>query len=64
MTSDFISGLELSKLFYLEAVKPIMDADYPNLRYERRSSSTARKFGFRHGNVRRPRLGSALDDFS
>lgn len=31
--SDFISGLELSKLFYLEAVKPIIDADYPNLRY-------------------------------
>lgn len=31
--SDFIHGLELSKLFYLEAVKPILDASCPNLRY-------------------------------
>jgi hypothetical protein len=31
--SDFIPGLELSRLFYLEAVKPILDADFPNLRY-------------------------------
>lgn len=30
---DFIPGLELSRLFYLEAVKPILDADYPGLRY-------------------------------
>lgn len=33
MMPDFISGLELSRLFYFEAVKPILDADYPNLRY-------------------------------
>jgi hypothetical protein len=31
--SDFIPGLELSRLFYLEAVKPIIDTDFPNLRY-------------------------------
>ncbi len=31
--ADFIPGLELSRLFYLEAVKPILDADFPELRY-------------------------------
>jgi len=31
--SEFIPGLELSRLFYNEAVKPLMDADFPNLRY-------------------------------
>src|SRR5688500_20065688 len=31
--SDFIPGLELSRLFYLEAVKPILDADYSGLRF-------------------------------
>jgi hypothetical protein len=29
----FIPGLELSRLFYLEAVKPILDSDFPSLRY-------------------------------
>ncbi|HEX8564594.1 MAG TPA: DUF4037 domain-containing protein [Pyrinomonadaceae bacterium] len=31
--ADFIHGLELSRLFYLEAVKPILDADFSGLRY-------------------------------
>lgn len=31
--ADFIPGLELSRLFYLEAVRPILDADFPGLRY-------------------------------
>lgn len=31
--SDFVPGLELSRLFYLEAVKPILDADFSTLRY-------------------------------
>ena len=31
--SDFIPGLELSRFFYLEAVKPILDADFQNLHY-------------------------------
>ena len=31
---EFIPGLELSRLFYEEAVKPILDADFPNLRYD------------------------------
>jgi hypothetical protein len=31
--SNFIPGLELSRLFYLEAVKPILDEDFPGLRY-------------------------------
>ncbi|MBA3634790.1 MAG: hypothetical protein H0W58_18595, partial [Acidobacteria bacterium] len=31
--SDFIPGLELSRLFYIEAVKPILDAVFPDLRY-------------------------------
>jgi hypothetical protein len=31
--TNFISGLELSGLFYLEAVKPILDAHFPHLRY-------------------------------
>ncbi len=31
--SNFIPGLELSRLFYLEAVKPILDTDFPDLRY-------------------------------
>src|ERR1700690_828957 len=31
---DFIPGLELSRLFYTEAVKPILDADFPDLRYD------------------------------
>ena len=31
---DFIPGLELSRLFYVEAVKPILDAQFPDLRYD------------------------------
>ncbi|MDQ3750966.1 MAG: DUF4037 domain-containing protein, partial [Acidobacteriota bacterium] len=31
--SNFIPGLELSRLFYLEAVKPIFEASFPDLRY-------------------------------
>jgi hypothetical protein len=31
--SDFIPGLELSRLFYIEVVKPILEADFPDLRY-------------------------------
>jgi len=31
---EFIPGLELSRLFYLEAVKPILDAQFPDLRYD------------------------------
>ena len=31
--ADFIPGLELSRLFFTEAVKPILDADFPDLRY-------------------------------
>jgi hypothetical protein len=30
---DFIHGLELSRLFFSEAVKPVLDADFPRLRY-------------------------------
>lgn len=30
---DFIAGLELGRIFYNEAVKPILDADFPTLRY-------------------------------
>ncbi|MBX7169709.1 MAG: DUF4037 domain-containing protein [Pyrinomonadaceae bacterium] len=29
----FIQGLELSRLFFVEAVKPILDADFPSLKY-------------------------------
>ena len=29
--TDFISGLELNRLFYTEAVKPILDRDFPDL---------------------------------
>jgi hypothetical protein len=31
---DFIPGLELSRLFFEEAVKPVLDADYPALSYD------------------------------
>lgn len=31
--TDFIPGLELARLFYAEAVKPILDADFPGLKY-------------------------------
>jgi hypothetical protein len=31
--SDFIPGLRLSQLFYLEAVRPILDAVFPDLKY-------------------------------
>lgn len=31
--SDFISGLELGRMFFLEAVKPILDARFPDLQY-------------------------------
>lgn len=31
--TDFIPGLELSGLFFSEAVRPILDADFPGLRY-------------------------------
>lgn len=30
---NFIPGLKLSELFYKEAVKPIMDSDFPKLKY-------------------------------
>src|SRR5205809_7614714 len=30
---QFISGLRLSELFYHEAVKPILDSEFPSLRY-------------------------------
>ena len=31
---DFIPGRELSRLFYVEAVKPLLDAEFPDLRYD------------------------------
>lgn len=31
---EFIPGLELSRLFYVEAVKPILDTHFPDLRYD------------------------------
>lgn len=31
--ADFIPGLELSRLFFFEAVRPVLDADFPRLRY-------------------------------
>lgn len=31
--TDFIPGLELGRLFHLEAVKPILDAKFPGLQY-------------------------------
>lgn len=30
---DFIKGLELSRLFFREAVRPLLDAEFPRLRY-------------------------------
>ena len=30
---DFIPGLRLGRLFYLEAVKPVLDASFPALQY-------------------------------
>src|SRR3712207_5558495 len=30
---DFIKGLELSRLFFREAVRPVLDAEFPRLRY-------------------------------
>jgi len=45
--SDFIPGLELSRLFYTEAVKPILDADFPGLRYSAAlKGSGSEIFGF------------------
>src|ERR687893_36730 len=31
--ADFIKGIELSGLFFFEAVKPVLDAEFPRLRY-------------------------------
>ncbi len=31
---EFIPGLELSRQFYVEVVKPILDAEFPDLRYD------------------------------
>ncbi|PYS82501.1 MAG: hypothetical protein DMF67_12580 [Acidobacteria bacterium] len=31
--ADFIPGIELSRLFFFEAVKPVLDAEFPRLRY-------------------------------
>ena len=31
--ADFIKGNELSRLFFFEAVKPVLDAEFPRLRY-------------------------------
>lgn len=33
MTTKFIPGSELGRLFFSEAVRPILDADFPGLRY-------------------------------
>jgi uncharacterized protein DUF4037 len=33
MTSDFVSGQELSRRFYSEAVRPVIDAAFPGLRH-------------------------------
>ncbi|MGW6509166.1 DUF4037 domain-containing protein, partial [Streptomyces niveus] len=30
---DFIPGLELSRILYEEAVRPVLDSAYPGLRY-------------------------------
>ncbi|HEU0299458.1 MAG TPA: hypothetical protein VFR37_08395, partial [Longimicrobium sp.] len=30
---EFIPGLELSRLFFVEAVRPLLDAAFPGLRY-------------------------------
>jgi hypothetical protein len=34
MMPEFIPGLELSRLFYEEAVKPILDMEFPDLQYD------------------------------
>lgn len=31
--ADFIPGIELSRLFFFEAVKPVLDVEFPRLRY-------------------------------
>lgn len=31
--TNFIKGLELSRLFFLEAVRPVLDDAFPDLRY-------------------------------
>lgn len=31
--TKFIPGLKLSELFYKEAVKPIIDSDFPKVKY-------------------------------
>jgi Domain of unknown function (DUF4037) len=33
VTQDFIPGLELARLFYLEVVKPLLDQQFPGLRH-------------------------------
>ena len=30
---DFLPGLELNRIFYIEAVKPILDREFPALQY-------------------------------
>ncbi len=34
MMPDFIPGLELARLYYVEAVKPILDREFPALAYD------------------------------
>ena len=54
--SDFMPGLELNRIFYIEAVKPILDREFPALQY----SAALIGSGSRGGVVlRRPRLGWA-----
>lgn len=34
MLPEFIPGVALSRLYFVETIKPILDADFPNLRYD------------------------------
>ncbi len=57
---DFIPGLELSRLFYEEAVKPILDADFPDLRYDAALIGFGSEvLGFDTRHVARSQLGTA-----
>ena len=50
--SDFMPGLELNRIFYAEAVKPILDREFPALQYSAALIGVGAAFDFHSGNVK------------
>jgi hypothetical protein len=60
VTRSFLSGLELSQLFYTEVVAPILEKALDEVPYSAALIGWGSEVqGLRHGALHRPRLGPA-----